>query len=254
MDLRAENLTLTIGGKVVVHQLNITASKGQCWAVLGRNGVGKTTLIRCLAGLDKPDSGAIHLDDIALTSLSRRQVAKHLGVLFQQGGNAFPSTVWETIVSGRYPHLPAWQPDTKQDRAIAHRALRVVELDGYEERVMATLSGGERRRLDLAVVLTQDPVVFLLDEPANHLDLRYQILLLQHMRQLADERGKTILMALHDMNLAARFCDHALLLYGSGRYDGGPLGPLFRSEQLTELYDYPVRSVVHDGRCYWFPS
>nr|VFK52742.1 MAG: iron complex transport system ATP-binding protein [Candidatus Kentron sp. TUN]VFK53331.1 MAG: iron complex transport system ATP-binding protein [Candidatus Kentron sp. TUN]VFK58666.1 MAG: iron complex transport system ATP-binding protein [Candidatus Kentron sp. TUN] len=254
MELRTENLTLTIGGKTIVRHLNMTASKGQCWAILGRNGVGKTTLIRCLAGLGEPDSGTIHLDGISLVSLPRRQVARRLGVLFQQGGNAFPFTVWETVVSGRYPHLSAWQSDTEQDWAVARQALRIVELDGYEQRTVETLSGGERRRLDLAVVLTQDPVIFLLDEPANHLDLRYQILLLKHMRHLAHERGKTILMALHDMNLAARFCDHALLLYGSGRTDQGPLDLLFHAERLTEVYGYPVRSIAHDGQRYWFPG
>ncbi len=181
-------------------------------------------------------------------------MAKLIGVLFQQEATPFPSTVEETAMTGRFPHLSEWQAESEEDYQRVKDALAVVELSEFGHRSSETLSGGERRRQDLAVLLVQDPTLFFLDEPANHLDLRYQMLLLKHMRQLTLNRGKALFMALHDMNLATRFCDHSLLLFDSGEYSQGASKDIITVESLSKLYGHPVQQVMVDKQTYWFPK
>jgi iron complex transport system ATP-binding protein len=254
MILRAENLTVEIAGLTIIDQLNLTISPGQSWAVLGRNGAGKSTLIHTLAGLLKPAAGSIWLGEDPIDKLTRRQVAQRLGILFQQEATPFPSTVEETVLTGRFPHLSEWQTESAEDHQRVEDALAVVELRDFGQRRSETLSGGERRRQDLAVLLVQDPELFFLDEPANHLDLRYQMLLLKHMRQLSHKQNKALFMALHDMNLATQFCDHCLLLHDSGEHEQGSIDKIINMDSLSRLYGHPVQQIATKNRTYWFPE
>ncbi|MBF0448146.1 MAG: ABC transporter ATP-binding protein [Magnetococcales bacterium] len=254
MILRAENLTVEVAGKRVVEGLNLTLSPGQSWAVLGRNGVGKSTLIHTLAGLRKPQAGRLWLGEELMENLSRRQIAQSLGVLFQQEATPFPATVLETVLSGRFPHLSQWQQEGWADYERVESALALVELSGLEQRRSDTLSGGERRRQDLAVLLVQDPTLFLLDEPVNHLDLHYQIHLLSQLRSLTRRSHKTLFMALHEMNLVSHFCDHCLLLYGSGRHEQGAVEAVIDAQRLSELFGHPVRLLCQGQHRYWLPD
>ncbi|MBF0471396.1 MAG: ABC transporter ATP-binding protein [Gammaproteobacteria bacterium] len=251
--IEARELTVEIADQTVVNNLNLTLHRGECWAVMGRNGVGKTTLIATLAGLRPAAAGTVSLNSTPLAKLSRREVAREIGLLFQEESHLFPSTVHATALGGRFPHLSPWQIEGREDLQLVDAALQRVELDHLRQRSVATLSGGEKRRLDLAVLLVQDPPFLLLDEPVNHLDLRYQVERLHYIHHLTRRGEKGVLMALHDINLAHRFCDHVLLLYGDGEFEAGVWSDLINGDRLQRLYGYPVRPVEDGSDCYWLP-
>jgi len=245
--LEARDLAVSIAGKQVCRGLGLAVSTGDCIAVLGGNGVGKTTLLHTLAGLRTPEAGGVFLDGASLASLPRRRVAQRLGLLMQQPEDSLPATVLETALIGRHPHLDFWRWESHADVAIARRALKSVGLEGLEQRAQTALSGGERRRLDIATVLAQDPQVFLLDEPAHQLDLQYQMGLLSLLRRLAAEQGRAVVMSLHDINLAARFCSAVLMLFGEGETLFGETRRILSAENLTRLYHTPVAALPWEG-------
>lgn len=253
--LRATSLDIALASRMLVRDLNLAVHPGQCWALLGANGTGKTTLLHTLAGLRSPQGGSLWLQGTALSRLPRRIVAQRLGLLAQDSSDSFPATVLETALIGRHPHLGRWHNEGADDVALARQALAQVELAGYESRSCHTLSGGERRRLTLATLLTQAPPLLLLDEPTNHLDLSHQIGALRHLRHLADSDGRGVMMALHDVNLAARYCDHALLLFGDGTWLAGHAAELLTETTLSRLYGHPVRALAGpDGHAAFLPA
>ena len=241
--LQTKALTVEIGGKTVCRELNVNIIAGQHWGLLGVNGVGKTTLLHTLAGLRTPAQGEIRLGEKLLTELPRRTIAQQIGVLFQADDDAFPGTVLETVLTGRHPWLGQWQWEGEDDRALALTALKNVELEGLEQRQVNTLSGGERRRLALATLFTQNPQLYLLDEPTNHLDPHHQIELLSLLSQQVVNYNRASLMILHDINLATRFCDHLMLLFGNGETLCGPSDEVLNTDTLSRLYGHPVISV-----------
>lgn len=251
--LTTHKLAVEIGSIAICADLDLTLAPGQCWGLLGRNGAGKTTLLHTLAGLRKPLAGEVMLDDRVLGELRRRTVARQLGVLFQEEADAFPATALETALIGRHPHLGRWAWENDKDIERAMQALRQMGIEDLAPRLVSTLSGGERRRLALATLLTQDPDILLLDEPTNHLDLHHQIQVLSHLRHLASASGKALLVILHDINLATRFCDHLLLLLGGEATVAGPTAQVIDSATLETLYQHPIAHVRHEGRDIWLP-
>lgn len=241
--LSAQQLTVEIAGKQVCSELSLGLHAGQRWGLLGINGVGKTTLLHTLAGLRPPSSGQLQLGNHALSEQSPREIAQQLGVLFQAEEDPFPGTVLETVLMGRHPWLGRWQWEEDKDYALAREALAEVSLADFEQRQVNTLSGGERQRTALATLLTQNPRLYLLDEPTNHLDPRHQIELLTLLSQRVTETDRALLMILHDINLATRFCDHLILLFGDGKTLCGPVEEVLNIETLTRLYGHPVIAI-----------
>lgn len=246
-------LQVRIGGVEVCRDLTLEFAPGQCWAILGRNGSGKTTLLHTLAGLRAPQHGDVQFDGAPIAAHTRRHVAQHLGLLPQDSHDPFPATVLETALLGRHPHSSLWGWETPDDVHRARQALAQVGLAGWDDRDVATLSGGERRRLALATLLTQDPDILLLDEPTNHLDLHHQIALLNLLAHQAREQHKTVIMVLHDVNLAARYADHCILLYGNGEVCAGIREDILQTPVLERLYRQPLRQ-VGDRPAAWLPE
>ena len=181
--------------------------------------------------------------------------AAQLGGLLPQGHlDAFQSTVLETALIGRHPHLGRWHWEGKEDERIAREALAAVDLAGLGSREVHTLSGGERRRLGLAALLAQRPRLYLLDEPLAHLDLNHQIAVLELLSRRAREDGVGIVMVLHDINLALRYADRALLLFGEGRTLEGPAEAVLTTESLSRLYGYPLREVPDGSGRHFVPA
>ena len=245
--LTAERLSVRIAERWVCRDLDLAVDPGTRLGVLGCNGAGKTTLLHTLAGLRRPESGRVLLDGVPLAELPRRRIAQRLGLLMQQPEDGLPATVLETALIGRHPHLDFWRWESHADVAIARRALKAVGLDGLEQRAQTTLSGGERRRLDIATVLAQDPGLFLLDEPAHQLDLHHQFALLELLRRHTELEGRSVVLSLHDINLAARFCSGILMLFGDSEVLQGTAAEVLTPANLTRLYRTEVRSLPWDG-------
>ncbi len=246
--LQAEKLSRRIGKRTLWQDLELRVGQGECWGILGGNGSGKTTLLHTLAGLQPPSSGQVQLESKPLDSYSRRAIARRLGLLLQDSHDVFPESVWESVLSGRHPHLGRWQQETADDLSQAREALHIMDLAGFESRPVQSLSGGERRRLALATLLTQNPALLLLDEPLNHLDLHHQRSLLQLLHKLCSDSEKTVMMVLHDPNQALRYCDHVLLLGGKGTWRAGKSEELLTAETLTELYGCPIIEIRQENQ------
>lgn len=244
--LTTDTLVIDVPGRDPGAPLSLTVNAGECWGILGPNGVGKTTLLHTLAGLRQPRSGEIRLAGQPLASLTRREVARRLGLVFQDHQDGFPATVLETALVGRHPWLSPWQMESAQDLALARKALTRLDAVHLETRSVATLSGGERQRVSIATVLTQDPEVWLLDEPTNHLDLHHQVAVMRLLRELAGQ-GRSVVMCLHDLNLAARWCDRVLLLYPDGQACWGPVADMLVPAALEGLYGQALRATELDG-------
>lgn len=249
--LTANNLTLVAGDKVLVENLNIEFQNGQNWAVLGPNGSGKTTLLHTLAGLTQPLSGKIYYNNCDLTGTPRRLRAQQIGMLFQDFDNAFPTSVTDAVIAGRHPHLAQslFAVETEEDMKQVRYALDKMELGDLAHRSITTLSGGERRRTDIAALLAQNPQVRLLDEPSNHLDLYHQHSVLSLLTGLTQNAAEEVInvIALHDINQALHYCDHGLLLFEDGSTSHGPLDEVARKSELERLYNCEL-SEIKSGR------
>ena len=252
--LETRNLTLSIGGRLLLCDLSVAFEGGQNWAILGANGSGKTTLLQTLAGLRRADGGEVLLDGQAMQHIPRRVRAQKLGILFQDTPNTFPASVFETVLSGRHPHLGFWRTETTVDHEMAHAALADVELADFAGRNIATLSGGERRRVEVATLLAQDAPLCLLDEPVNHLDPRHQTMLLRLVCARTQRAGHLNLLVLHDVNLAMRFCSHGLLLLGDGGTRHGPLADILDTATLEMIYGCAMREIHSDAGRLFFPD
>jgi iron complex transport system ATP-binding protein len=214
--LELKQINVSIAGQSICTDFDVTFAGTHCWGILGKNGSGKTTLLHTIAGLRAADAGEILFDHKSKDSYSKRAWARHVGILFQEHQDNFPSTVLETALMGRHPYIGRWQWESQQDISLAKAALNSVGLSGKEQQYIDTLSGGERRRLAIATLLTQSPDIMLLDEPTNHLDLHYQMTLLNTLTNITTEQSKCMVMVMHDVNMAARFCDHIIILHNNG--------------------------------------
>lgn len=240
MKLQIEDLSLSIAQTRICERLNLNFAPCECWAILGINGCGKTTLLKTLAGLQLPQAGQILLGGLPLQQQPRKQLARNMGLLAQHQQDQFPATVLETVLVGRHPYLPAWQWESAEDHAIAQQVLELVGMTAFAHRSVLTLSGGERQRVAIATLLAQTTDILLLDEPVNHLDIHQQHHVMQLLTTSALCRQTTRIMVLHDMNLASRYCDHALLIFGNGEVIAGETEQVLTAENLSRLYHYPV--------------
>jgi len=269
--ISTRDLSVRIGSHNVCRALNWQVNPGERWAILGKNGVGKSTLLTTLAGLRLPESGELTICGTQITvsptpalcvpsgtfqRAAQRALAKRRGYLTQHHSDPFPSTVMETALIGRHPHLGRWDWESAADHDITRTALADVDLAGFAEREVQTLSGGERQRLAVAQLLTQQPHLFLLDEPLTHLDLSHQIAIMDLFKrntQGAFSMTSAMVAVLHDPGFAVRYCEHALLLFGNGEWLAGPARDIITARNLTRLYGHPLREIVSDNDRWFIP-
>ncbi len=245
--LESRNVRVSVPGRLLVDELDLSLQRGELIAILGQNGAGKTLTLLTLAGLRAADRGHVLLDGENILESKRQVTARRLALLPQIVDDIFPATVLDTALIGRHPHIGPLKWESDADLEIAREALRTMGLGDMSARDVLTLSGGERRRLAIAQILTQAPDVYLLDEPTNHLDPQHQIDALRIFRRAADA-GAGVIACLHDVNLAVRFADRCLLLFGDGRWQLGQSQEILNESGLSELFATKMEAVSWRSR------
>ena len=248
-----EGLRLVAGARTLVEALTLSLQRGQLWAIVGPNGSGKTTLLHTLAGLRVPDAGALRLGGRPYHAWPPGEAACLRGLLPQAVTDSFATRVLDLVLIGRHPHLSRWAWEGEDDRQIARAALAAVDLAGFDARDVLTLSGGERQRVAIAALLAQDPLALLMDEPMAHLDLRHQLLLLHHLQAQVLHQGRLVVMSVHDLNLAARFATHALVLGPHGHH-AGPVDEVMTAPVLSAAFGHAVQRVNLEGQWLFVPA
>lgn len=206
--LQAENVTWHINNKVIINDVSFAVNKGETVGIVGPNGAGKTSLLKCLYQENKLTSGNVFLVETSLDLFDRKDIAKKVAVVGQQHEAVFNLTVFDIVHMGLIPHKAFFERNTNTDIQLIESALKQVNLQNKQHQVFNTLSGGEQQRCLIARAIVQRPEILIMDEPTNHLDIYYQHQILSIVKKL----GLTLIMTIHDLNLAAQYCDHLLLL------------------------------------------
>ncbi len=238
----AQAVSFSVEAKTLLDGVDVRAERGQFLGLIGPNGAGKSTLLRALSGVLRYQEGAVALEGSDLQSMPAKDVAAMLALVPQIAPYTQGFTAFELVVMGRYPHLGRFQVEGEADDRIAREAMRRTETEQFAERTLDTLSGGERQRVFLARALAQQPRVLLLDEPTSNLDILHQLKILGLVRTLVDD-GLTVIAAIHDLNLAARYCDRLVLLSEGRVVTEGPPEEVLRPETIESTFG--VRSAIH---------
>jgi iron complex transport system ATP-binding protein len=248
--IELKQLTVGYPGLTVLRELDLRVEPGEVLAVVGPNGVGKSTLVRAASGALRPLAGSVEIDGRRLHELPPAQRARMVSVV-PQASNLPPAfTALDVVILGRTPYLGWLGSESEQDRRLAAEAMAHTETEALAHRQVGELSGGEQQRLLIARALAQGAPVMLLDEPTAHLDLRHQDRVLKLVRRLTREQGLSVLLALHDLNLVARFADRvALLSDGRVRKIGQPYEVL-TPEELAAVYGIQIHVMTNpfDGK------
>lgn len=250
MSITAENITWKVGKKVIVNNVSLTVSRGQTVGLLGPNGSGKSSLLRVLAGLRRPHSGCVTLDDKNISQIAKKQLARRVAFVEQHGMTEANMRVRDVVKLGRIPHHSPFSNWSARDDETVTAALERVDMLQKSEQGWQSLSGGERQRVHIARALAQTPTEILLDEPTNHLDIHHQIQLMK----LISELPVTSIVAIHDLNHASMFCD-ALIVMQNGEIvaSGTPdeiltetlLWDVFRVETKIEISPFHGKKHIH---------
>ena len=243
--LVVENLHFAYNSAPVLQGLDMEVHEGEMVGVVGPNGSGKTTLLRLISGVLQPSAGRIRVNASALEELPSSQRAKLVSVVPQNPTLPLGFTVLELVLMGRNPHLGLLQWEGRRDLEIAAHAMQLTDSDHLAQRDLTTLSGGERQRAVVAMALAQEAPVLLLDEPTASLDLPHQTGVMDMVRSVQEERGGAVVVAMHDLTLAAQYCDRLVMLADGSSYADGPPGVVLTTENISQVYGAEVLVVPH---------
>jgi iron complex transport system ATP-binding protein len=242
--LTTRQLTLAYDGNVIIQGLDLAIPQGQITTLVGPNGCGKSTLLRGMARLLKPLSGSVVLDGNAIARLPSKILAQRLGILPQSPVAPEGLTVRELVAQGRYPHQTWLRQWSKQDERNVEEAIATTHLQDFANRPLDSLSGGQRQRAWIAMALAQDTATLLLDEPTTYLDLAHQIEVLDVLYQLNRQSGRTIVMVLHDLNMACRYSHHLIALRNGQVMAQGKPAAVVTEAMVEEVFALKSRIVT----------
>ena len=234
--LTVDGIDCYYGSVKVLENVCFSVKERDFIGILGPNGSGKTTLLRSISRTLKPHRGVIFLNDVDIYALKSVEVAKQMAVVPQDNVIAFNFTALDVVLMGRNPHLSRFQMESEKDIAIAKRAMELTNTWHLAERPVNELSGGERQRVIIARALAQEPKVLLLDEPTVHLDINNQLEIMDLLKELCIKKGLIVLAVFHDFNLAARYCDSAILLKDGKIVSAGNLDAVLTSENIRSVF------------------
>lgn len=243
--IRTDAVVKRHGSILAVDDVSVAVRPGVT-AIIGPNGAGKSTLLAAIGRLVGMDAGTVTVNDLDVTTTRSREIARHLAILRQDNHLAIRLSVEDLVGYGRFPHGTSGR--SVEDRAQIERALDLLDLGDVRHRFLDELSGGQRQRAFVAMALAQDTSHLLLDEPLNNLDPRHGVALMKLVRQLAAERSMTVVVVLHDINVAAQYADDVIAMAEGRVVHHGAVAEVVTAERLTELYATPARVVDIDGR------
>ncbi|MCF8051264.1 MAG: ABC transporter ATP-binding protein [Desulfobacterales bacterium] len=235
-----EELSHFYGSFQALRELSFSVPKGCFFIVIGPNGSGKTTLLKTLAGIAAPASGAVSILGRPIERYTRKGLAKRLAFVPQLPSEEFPFRVRDIVLMGRSPHLGVLGLDREADRGIARQAMEFTGVESFSARRLEQLSGGERQRVFIARAICQEPEILLLDEPTAALDLAHQVRIMDLMERLKKDRGVTVIMVSHDVNLAAMYADRLLLMREGAMVSIGSPAEVLTYEVLEKTYECPL--------------
>lgn len=239
------DVSFRVPGRTLLHPLSLTFPVGKVTGLIGHNGSGKSTLLKMLGRHQKPSEGEIRLNDSPLDGWKSKAFARQVAYLPQQLPAAEGMTVRELVAIGRYPWHGALGRFGVADRELVEEAISLVGLKPFAHRLVDSLSGGERQRAWIAMLVAQDSRCLLLDEPTSALDIAHQVDVLALIHRLSQERGLTVIAVLHDINMAARYCDHLVALRGGEMIAQGSPAQMMQSETLEQIYGIPMGILPH---------
>lgn len=243
--IQLQDLTLRYGSRTVLQNLNLQFGEGDFYAVMGPNGCGKTTLLRLIAGLLHPTEGSVCLHGRPLSQYNARQLARQLSFVRQQAQTDFEFSAFETVLMGRNPYQHHLQNESQEDWDLVSEAMRLTSTYHLRFHKPSQMSGGELQRVMIARALVQQTPIMLLDEPLSNLDINHQFEILSLLRDINRTQHKTILLVLHDLNLALSYCPQLLLLHQGEALYQGPTAEGLTPERIRQVFQ--VSAQYYDG-------
>jgi iron complex transport system ATP-binding protein len=234
--IEVDGLSVEAGGRRILDGITFRLETGGLYGVIGPNGAGKSTLLAAISGVRRFDAGFVRLFGRSVASWPRRTLARRLAVLQQEALPRTAFTVREVVLMGRYPYQNWFGGSDGEGEALVDRVLATLGLKEHADRRLDALSGGERQRVALAKAMAQDPELLLLDEPTTYLDIGYQIHLLDLVREWQRSGGRTVVAVLHDLNLAAQYCDRLLVMHEGKLVAGGPPADVLKPETIRRVF------------------
>ena len=244
MKITTKDIQVGFHARQILKGISIESQDKELVGIIGPNGSGKSTLLKCIYRILKPDAGAVYLDGEELHSMSVKSSARKMAVVAQHNYYNFDFTVREVVLMGRAPHKKTLERDNAKDYQIVDEALKTVQMETFADRTFSTLSGGEQQRVILARALAQQTPALILDEPTNHLDITHQIML---MEELVKKLNVTVISAIHDLNIAAAYCDNIYVLKDWVLESYGTPQEVLTPELIRRIYKVEAE-VVYDSR------
>lgn len=243
MYINIKDLAYSVDNKQILNDISLHMEKGEFVGVIGPNGSGKSTFLKNIYKILKPDDGCIYINEKDVLKMNNRDFANEVAVVAQENSSSFDFTVQDIILMGRYSKKKLFEGSNKKDLELVKNALSTVGMENFEKRSFSRLSGGEKQRILIARAIVQETEVLILDEPTNHLDIGSQIKTLK----LLKKSNKTILTALHDLNIAARYCDKIYVIYEGEIIRSGKPKDILDKELIQVLYDIEAEVIKNEN-------
>ncbi len=245
LKLRLNDVTFSYTSTPILEEITMELAESEILGIVGPNGAGKSTLIRCIDRILKPEQGSILLDGQEVTEMSMIAIAKQIGYVPQSSTGVFPATVFDTVLVGRRPHIGWRSSESDEDKVWG--ILKLMDIEDLAMRDWGELSGGQQQKVLIARALAQEAGVLLLDEPTSNLDIKHQLEVMEIMTDLVAKRGLSVIMAVHDLNLASRYTDRVIIMKDGKIFDAGSPSKVLTTENVGSVYDVEVDVINRNG-------